>query len=82
MEDIIKIFSGILSALICVIKFYFDLKRNSTKIILKEKYYKKILMPFYSKPESVKLKRQRYSQSLYLSSFPAIFTCFAFSPVR
>ncbi len=49
MEDIIKIFSGILSALICVIKFYFDLKRNSTKISLKEKYYKKILMPFYSK---------------------------------
>lgn len=33
-------------------------------------------------PESVKLKRQRYSQSLYLSSFPVIFTCFAFSPVR
>lgn len=49
MEKFFTVFTGVLSALICVIKFYFDLKKNSTKISLKEKYYRKILIPFYVK---------------------------------
>ena len=56
MEEFFTVFTGILSALICVIKFYFDLKKNSTKISLKEKYYRKILIPFY-----VKYKKKKNS---------------------
>ena len=56
MEEFFTVFTGILSALICLIKFYFDLKKNSTKISLKEKYYRKILIPFY-----VKYKKKKNS---------------------
>lgn len=55
MEEFFTVFTGILSALICVIKFYFDLKKNSTKISLKEKYYRKILISFYDKYKKRKI---------------------------